>query len=144
MNPIDSAISAFVFTLKKFSCLLILIIMPLGFLWQIDSMLLSSNITRIIVDTGFMVIFFFLLALLAALIAGFIYLSGSIFFKKEVLTKIITFYNVLALAVAGAEFARSLRSWVSRFFGVIIAMPLFVYLIIIILCLGAFVLFNKR
>lgn len=144
MKPIDSAFSAFLFTLKKFSCLLILIILPLCFLWQIDSMLLSSNITRIIVDTAFMVVFFFLLALLGALIAGFIYLSGSFFFKKEVLTKIIAVYSVLALAVAGAEFASSFRLWVSKFFGVGTAMPLFVNLIIIILCLGVFVLFNNR
>ncbi len=139
MIQINSGYCAFVLTLKTCGCLFILILFPLSMFYQLDSIVLSFN-AHIIVAMGLMVVFFFVLALLCALIAGFIYYFCSILFKKEAAVKIIIFYNVIALAAVVYEFARTFKLWFSSFFGVAAFMPLFVKLIIFILFFATFFL----
>jgi arylsulfatase A-like enzyme len=138
MNQLNSSFSALKFTFKNYCCLIILIILPLSFLYRIDSYLLLTA-KQIILDTSIMVIFFVLLALFAALLSSIIYFLFTLFLKKEIVANIIIFYNILGFVIVAFEFHKTFKTWLSKILSVVIVTPFSIQILISILCIASVV-----
>lgn len=115
MRPETSLLSVLVSVFKTFSCLFILIVLPLSFLYYLDSYLLLFTKQHVL-DTAMMAMIFTLLAFLGAMLAGVIYLIASLFLKKETVSKVIIVYSLGAVAIAVYEFIKTAKLWAVKVF----------------------------
>ena len=136
MNKTNSFFPVFISTFKTFSCLFILILLPLSFLYYLDSYLLLST-KQLILDTAIMVIFFALLAFIGALFAGIICFLLAFFLKKENVANIIIFYNMLGFVIVAYEFFKTLKLWLSKVFQFVFFTPSSLKIILLILCIAS-------
>lgn len=115
MKHETSFISVFFSTFKTFSCLFILVVLPLSFLYYFDSYVLLSK-RQLILDTAIMALIFTLLALAAALLGMMFYSLLRLFLRKDTVINILFFYNMLGVAVAVYEFIKMFKLWTSKVF----------------------------
>lgn len=115
MRQETSFFSAFISTFKTFSCLFILVVLPMSFLYFLDSYLLVPAKLHV-VDTAIMAIVFTLIAFLGALLAGILYFVGSLFLSKKNAARVVIVYGLLGFVVAAYEFNKTAKLWMLKVF----------------------------
>ncbi len=115
MKQETSFISVFFSTFKIFSCLLILVVLPLSFLYFLDSYLLVPAKLHV-VDTAIMAIILTLIAFLGAVLAGILYFITSLFLSKENAARVVIVYGLLGFVVAAYEFNKTAKLWMLKVF----------------------------
>lgn len=115
MKKETSFLTVVLSTFKTFSCFLILVVLPMSFLYYIDSYLLISTKQHLL-DTAIIILFFLCFACLVSLLAGILYIIFSLFLKKETAARVSMVFGLLGFALAVYEFIKTTRLWLVKTF----------------------------
>ena len=116
MDSSSYNINAFSYILKVWSCILILILLPLDFLFRIDAFLQYLSPIDVVLDTSVMIIFLFLISLIIAILAAGISFAGNFVLKGKITSVVFWINNVVALAFTLQLLVLMSNKWANNVF----------------------------